>query len=318
LKTCCYFAALSLQNGITVGGYGNGTPGNALNALNSPGGLSLDYNGLIYVSDFNNNRVIKLQEGSLVGSIVAGTGVGGSGASQLSCPAGLYIDASINIYVVDSFNFRVMLWRMNSSGGILVVGSGSSGSSSSTLSYAGGVVMDSLGNLYICDTYNHRVMKWAPNTTNGILVAGTGVAGNSNQQLNMPYTLCLDESNAYLYIADGLNHRIQRYNLLYPMNCTTVAGGNGPGTGSHQLNAPIGVRLSKRTGAIYIADSNNHRIQRWIPGATNGVTITGVTGLSGTNATLLNQPRHLFLSLNETQLYVSDGNNHRVQRFELI
>ncbi|CAF0873571.1 unnamed protein product [Adineta steineri] len=318
LTSLFYFAALSIQNGNTVGGYANGTAGNALNALNFPGGLSLDYNGFIYVSDFNNNRVIKLQEGSLVGSIIAGTGVSGSSASQLSSPAGLYVDASLNIYVVDTFNFRVMLWHMNSSSGIRIAGSGSYGTSSSTLSYAGGIVVDSLGNQYICDAYNHRVMKWLANATSGILIAGTGVAGSSSQQLNMPYTLYLDESNAYLYIADGLNHRIQRYDLRYSMNVTTVAGGNGPGTGSHQLNTPIGVYLSKKTGAIYIADSNNHRIQRWIPGATHGVTIGGLAGLSGNNATLLNQPRYVSLNLNETQLYVTDGSNNRVQRFQLI
>ncbi|CAF4217010.1 unnamed protein product, partial [Adineta steineri] len=215
-----------------------------------------------------------------------------------------------------------MLWHMNSSSGIRIAGSGSYGTSSSTLSYAGGIVVDSLGNLYICDAYNHRVMKWLANATSGILIAGTGVAGSSSQQLNMPYTLYLDESNAYLYIADGFNHRIQRYDLRYSMNVTTVAGGNGPGTGSHQLNTPVGVYLSKKTGAIYIADSNNHRIQRWIPRATQGVTIGGLAGLSDFPNKFMSHKQFLgsldlgytasLLTNYDTSTAIADGNKFNI------
>jgi DNA-binding beta-propeller fold protein YncE len=114
-----------------------------------------------------------------------------------------------------------------------------------------------------------------------------------------------------------LNHRIQRYELGVSANGTTVAGGHGQGSGSNQLNGPYGVCVSKRTGDIYVADTNNNRIQRWSPGATTGVTIIGITGVSGTNSTLLNGPTNVALSTNETFLYVSDCINNRVQRFEL-
>jgi DNA-binding beta-propeller fold protein YncE len=160
-------------------------------------------------------------------------------------------------------------------------------------------------------------MKWAPNATSGILVAGTGVSGNSSQQLHSPYGLYLDENNSYLYIADLANSRIQRYSLNTTTNGTTVAGGNGAGSGSNQLNQPYGICVSKQTGDIYIADFNNNRIQRWSPGATSGVTIVGITGVSGINATLLNGPANVILNKNETFLYVTDRNNHRVQRFQL-
>jgi DNA-binding beta-propeller fold protein YncE len=161
-------------------------------------------------------------------------------------------------------------------------------------------------------------MKWKQNATNGTLIAGTGGSGNSSQQLSWPFGLYLDELNSYLYIADMGNHRIQRYYLGVITNVTTVAGGNGYGSGNHQLNRPYGVCVSKKTGAIYIADTSNNRIQRWSPGATSGVTIAGIVGTSGTDSTLLNAPAAVALSPNETFLYVSDNYNNRVQRFELI
>lgn len=73
-----YFAAPSLPIGTTVGSNASGVAGSALNALSYPCGLALDCNGSIYTGDTGNDRVIKLQEGSLVGSVVAGTGTSGN------------------------------------------------------------------------------------------------------------------------------------------------------------------------------------------------------------------------------------------------
>ena len=182
-----------------------------------------------------------------------------------------------------------------------------------------GLALDSHDNLYVSDLDYHRVMKWPQNATSGMLVAGNpGLPGNSNQRLNGPYGLHLDENNSYLYIADTGNHRIQRYSLGTVANGTTVAGGNGPGPNSNQLNGPHGVYVSKSNGDIYIADRANHRIQRWSPGASSGVTIAGQTGLQGVDATMLNSPVGVTMNMNETFLYVSDRQNHRVQRYRLI
>jgi DNA-binding beta-propeller fold protein YncE len=84
------------------------------------------------------------------------------------------------------------------------------------------------------------------------------------------------------------------------MNGTTVAGGNGNGSANNQLYFPQGLRVSKETGAIYIADTYNNRVTRWNPGATSGVTIAGIGGIYGTNATLLYGPSDVALSPNET------------------
>ncbi|CAF1127341.1 unnamed protein product [Adineta ricciae] len=313
-----YFVAASLQLGTTVGGRSNGAPGNSLDALKTPAGLFIDPYGFIYVSDLANNRVIRLREGSLNGTIVAGDGTADATNARLYQPAGIYLDSAMNMYISDSKNYRVMLWKQNASTGIRVAGTGISGSLLSQLNNSGAIILDSVGNMYISDTTNHRVLKWALNASSGTIVAGTGVAGPNSNQLNTPYGIYLDETNSYLYIADTLNHRIQRYRLGNPNNGTTVAGGNGGGTGNNQFNAPVGIYLSNKTGALYVADHLNSRIQRWDTAATNGVTVSGITNVAGANASLLNLPYSVILNVNETFLYVTDFNNNRVQRFTLI
>jgi hypothetical protein len=306
---------------VTVGGASNGTSGADADHLNLPAGLSLDSNGSVYVADYNNNRVVQFQEGSLAGSVVAGTGVTGSALTQLDGPFGVLVDKSLNMLVVDSYNCRLMFWRRNSSFGIPLAGTGASTSALSGLYIPFEVVIDSVKNLYISDTYNHRIMRWAINSTNGTngtLIVGTGVAGNRSHELNRPTGLFLDQNNSFLYIADTLNHRVQRFHLYGgDGNMTTVAGGNGQGSGAHQLNTPRGIYISNKTGSIYIADSSNHRIQLWNPAQTSGVTIAGVTGVFGTNSTLLKGPKDVVLNEDETFLYVSDTGNNRIQRFPL-
>lgn len=34
-------------------------------------------------------------------------------------------------------------------------------------------------------------------------------------------------------------------------------------------------------GTLYIADSGNHRVQKWLNGASNGTTVAGITGVKG-------------------------------------
>ena len=52
-------------------------------------------------------------------------------------------------------------------------------------------------------------------------------------------------------------------------NAVTVAGGNGIGVAANQLYYPYGVAASP-LGDVYVADTDNNRIQFWSVGATQG------------------------------------------------
>lgn len=309
----------SIQTATLSAGKPNGGSGSGLSALYGPAGIFLANDNSLYVADYENHRIIKFVEGSLNGSIVAGTGNLGSSLSQLNRPTSVYVDESYNIYISDSLNYRIIFWQNNATVGIIVAGNGSSGSTLNTFGSVNSLTVDFQGNIYVCDTTNHRIMKFSPNVTNGVIVAGiTGSSGNAVDQLDTPYGIYLDELNSYLYVADYNNHRIQRFHLGISTNGTTVAGGNGVGLGKNQLFHPYSVYVSKTTNAIYIADSDNSRVQRWNSQSTYGVPIAGKGTLSTNTSTQINFPTDVKLNINETSLFVSQMLNNRVWRFTLV
>ncbi len=250
-----------------------------------------------------------------------------SGGNLLWYPFAAFVQPNqkSNLYVCDrAFAVVIKIFNMQVISPLptIVAGiKGSSGSATNKFYGPDGIAVDSNENLYVVDTVNNRVMLWPPNSTYGTVIAGLNVTGNDSFSLHAPFGIFLDENNSYIYISDTYNYRIQRFSLLggSPNNGTTVAGGNGQGSSNKQLNLPYGVYISKKTKAIYIADTANNRVQRWNQGDQSGVTIAGdPNGNSGSNATMLNGPSGIALNDEETFLYVADTNNNRIQRFQLV
>jgi hypothetical protein len=98
-------------------------------------------------------------------------------------------------------------------------------------------------------------------------------------------------------------------------NWTLLAGNaNGvSGNNATLLHYPQHVTFDPM-GNMYVVDTNNHRIQLFMVGQTNGITIAGITLTSGSNATLLNKPQAVRLD-NQLNLYIADSYNHRIQKF---
>jgi sugar lactone lactonase YvrE len=92
---------------------GDGFPA-AMASLNGPIGLVFDAAGNLFISEFNGNRVRRIDAQTSIITTVAGNGMpdwsgdGGPAAfASLSGPAGLAIDRSGNLYIADSNNGRV-------------------------------------------------------------------------------------------------------------------------------------------------------------------------------------------------------------------
>ncbi|CAF5059436.1 unnamed protein product [Rotaria sp. Silwood1] len=102
-------------------------------------------------------------------------------------------------------------------------------------------------------------------------------------------------------------------NAKWAQNGITVAGGNGWGSGTNQLNQPFGLYVDDdRT--IYVADWMNHRIVQWKSGATNGKVVAGGNG-QGNGAHQLNSPRDVIIDKESDSLIISDSGNGRVVRW---
>ena len=95
-------------------------------------------------------------------------------------------------------------------------------------------------------------------------------------------------------------------------SATTVAGGNGNGAASNQLAGPWKIYVDKHRN-VYVADADNHRIQKWEPGATSGITIAGGNG-AGNGADQLNDPLDVHVDDNGN-IYIADNANYRIQKW---
>ena len=212
--------------GDGTGNYG-GDGGQATAAGLDPIGLTIDTHGNMYVADWNNQRIRKINTSGII-STVAGTGTfgfsgdgGQATAAELFYPGEVVIDATGNLYISDEVNMRI---RKVSAPGIIttIAGNGTQGYSgdgglaiNAELYQPTGLALDASGNLYIADELSNRIRKV---TTSGIIttIAGNGTqsySGDGGQataaELNYPGGVSFDAAGN-LYIADSDNYRIRK------------------------------------------------------------------------------------------------------------
>jgi tripartite motif-containing protein 71 len=78
----------------------------------APVGLTLDSGGALYVTDVDNDRIVKLDS---QGKLIAVWGSQGSGDNQFVAPWSIAVDVQGNLYVADAGNGRVQKFRQPTS-----------------------------------------------------------------------------------------------------------------------------------------------------------------------------------------------------------
>ena len=205
---------------------GDGRPA-ALAGLASPGGLALDREGNLYISEAGGNRVRQVTPEGVIRTIAGpGSGLGDpfwgdALLAELHSPDGLAVDSNGSVYVADTANHLVRkvtpYGEMSVIAGTGVAGfSGDGGpASQAQLQFPGGVAVDESGNIFVADSGNNRVRRVDPA---GVIrtIAGVGGPGYSGDggpawraTLNWPLALALGADGS-LYVADAGNFRVRR------------------------------------------------------------------------------------------------------------
>ena len=323
---------LSSVAGVVTTVAGNGNPGfgDGLGTgaqFNNPGGLAVDAQGNVYISDTFNNRIRKMGTDGTV-TTIAGNGTAGyvdgpSGSAEFYAPAGLTLDASGNIYVADFGNNVI---RKISADGTTVstfAGNGYAafvdGAAAKVAAFNGpsGVAFDSKGSLFVVDQNNNMIRKISKASVS--LVAGLLPQGYVNGTVDSvkgvwgyfrhPSAIAID-ANDNLYIADRGNSAIRE---ITPAGViTTVAGGPGQ---TALVGLPSGLCVDK-LGNIYITDESGQIIEltaaRTLYDLAGGANVSGFADGTGT-AAQFNQPQGIGIDANGN-IYVADYSNNRIRK----
>ena len=246
--------------------YGSG-PGSADNELDSPTDVFVT-SAFVYILDTNNNRVQRWsRDGSNVTTVAGINGTPGdsSSTSTFGLSSGIFVDKYGYLYVSDQSNPRVLRYPPGSTSGTngtMVAGTGTGGSTPSELFDPSDLFVDDDRTMYIADVGNFRIQKWIYGASSGVTVAGFGILGSAANQFNNPWAVIVD-SNQYMYISDLGNNRVQRWALGACAGECLVGCSGVSGNGSSHLSSPQSVAFDKQ-GALYVSDTGNHRVQKFL------------------------------------------------------
>ena len=302
-------------------------------SFNWPTGVTVAGNGVVYVADFSNNTIRKIEPGGEV-TTLAGSGrqglKDGKGAQALfHGPDNIVADREGNIFVADADNFSIR--KVSPDGTVTTVaGSGTAGyrdgkALEAMFGYPTGIAVDAEGNLYVADRRTHTVRKI---TTKGIVVtiAGNGQAGYADgsgmaSHLKEPISVAVTKDGT-VYVADSGNNVIRQ--IAPDGTITTLAGARTPGyrDGSGKdarFNWPTGITVDP-SGNIYVCDSHNNRIRRVTPlGVVSTIAGGSIPGFANGPAWRASFKFPTGIGLDkEGNIYVADSGNNMIRKISRL
>ena len=279
--------------GTGTAGYSGDGSAAVLARLNAPTGLDIDANNNLYVADYFNHRIRKINLSSGLIVTVAGNGSSSqNGDNGLATSAGVYrpykvkVDKAGNFYIacLDGHVVR----KVTASTGIITTiagtGLGTFGAdgglaSSTTLYSPAGVAVDTSFNVYIAEFNTNRVRKI--DASSGILstVAGTGTRsffGDGGAAINAgisgPQDVFIDDFEN-LFVIDIYANRVRKI-----IKGPGIPDAPSLTAGSRDICAGSSTTLTITSGNLNGASS-----WRWYSSACG-------TGLIGTGTTLTVSP----------------------------
>ena len=306
--------------------------------LSFPGKVLADPVGdRLFIADSNHNRIVIT---SLTGAAkdVVGTGVegmadGGFDSVALNHPQGMALVGE-TLYVADTENHAIRKVDLLARTVQTVAGTGEQGfvrqgrgpGPEMELSSPWDLAFQD-GTLYIAMAGTHQL--WSMTLADGMVgvYAGTGQESLSDGPLasaTLAQPSGITSDGTKLYFADSETSSIRSAGLDPAGRVQTIVGldlfvfGDVDGADHRvRLQHPIGI--TSFNGALYVADTYNHKIKRVLPATRSAFTLLG-TGEAGHrdgpgSQALFSEPSGL--SIADGKIYVADTNNHQVRVADL-
>jgi hypothetical protein len=155
------------------------------------------------------------------------------------------------------------------------------------------------GDIYVDNgaPYN-RVDVWRVNASSSVSTLSIG---------GQCFSVFIDANNSLYCSWNSLQKVIRRSLNSSDSQVITVAGTGCSGYLPDMLNSPHGVYVDINFD-LYVADTNNHRIQLFQQGQLNGTTVAGGGAIS---TILLHKPTSVLLDF-DGYMFIVDGQNNRI------
>ena len=321
---------------------GTGAPGYSQTQVNNPYGVIVGPDGGLYFCDLDNQRIRRFDLKTKNVTTIAGSGDkgyrgDGGPATQaaLNMPHEIQFDAAGNLYIAERDNHVVR--KVAAKTGIIstVAGTGIPGFTGdhgpgvqAQLRQPHSIVVDRDGTLLICDIGNQRIRRLHVDTGVIETYAGTGTTAEtpdgapvSGTPLRGPRTIVVSpDGDLFLALREGnaifrIDARTQTLHRLAGTGVQGYSGDGGPASNA-RLNGPKG--LAYATGALFLADTENHVVRRinLATGIIATVLGTGIRGDGPETAPLackLSRPHGVFADASGT-VYVADSEAHRIRQ----
>ena len=212
-------------------------------------------------------------------------------------PCGVVINQQGEVVVTESGADRVSVF---SASGEKVRSFGSRGAGEGQFIGPTGVAVNNKGNILVVDNGNRRIQKF---TQEGQFLTAVNTVGDGDLPFDNPRGIAFSASNNKLYLTDGDCIHILNSDLTF----FSTFGQQGRSNG--QFKSPICIATDK-TGKVYVADFNNHRVQVF----TAKGKFVKAFGKYGEGRGELYSPVGVTVDTSD-MVYVSERGNHRVSVF---
>jgi DNA-binding beta-propeller fold protein YncE len=295
---------------------------NSATTLKFPSKLIADKDGNIWLSDYGNNRVVKIDRTGkildIIGKGAKGFDDGNFSTATFSGPQGLAI-RNDSLWIADSKNNSIRLADLATKTVTTIAGNGKMAYYFNNDKWNEPVLPNSPwdlfiddGYLYIADAGNHQLLRMDLKDYKVYRFAGSGYEGIKDSDLkastfSQPSGLTKDDND--IYVADPEASAIRKIDLKNE-TVTTILGkglfkfGDEDGDAKNVLLQHC-VGLTEDKSNIYIADTYNGKVK----------VLNTKTNIVSTLVSDLNEPNDVLIVNNE--LWVTDTNNDQIIKFNL-